>query len=299
MPHDKLRDRLDKLTNTNRVATEKIIGNIYSFELEHEQYLRKEYGRFCSQFELYHTTTISALHHLNYKDRADWRTYKGLQFMFTANAQKSLGSAYRLLLSGFYDDTVTVLRYVYEIFLRILFVSMYSDHQYNALVRKPPKGPRFNATAIVEDQLKLDWRHYSVLSNFAHSNAYRVYETMDKNQDKDNPQPITVRYDVDDDMIGLCTNYFQFLSLVQMWLATKHLNVRPEALSENIKLRDLHTTAQECISVMQEVLATHTSSPYWRIVAKDLQDIFALISTLDKDISLDWESAWRHIRNPE
>ena len=181
MSTDTTKAQLDAITNKNREMTNKVIASVTGFEAKHEAYMLKEYGRFCEQFELYHTTVVGIFHNLNYGEDGLLNGYKSIQFMIAVNSQKSLYSAYKLFKAGMYDDAVATLRIVYESFLRITFISLNQEHPYNAIVRKPEEGAEFNATGLVKDQLKLDWTHYSILSNFAHGNSYRIFLDMDAN----------------------------------------------------------------------------------------------------------------------
>jgi hypothetical protein len=297
MQEDGLKEELRRLVSDNKVRVDDVFAALRNSEILHELYLRKHFGRFCDQFELYHSTLMMLLHHLNYAER-NWQGHKGLQFMIAVHSQKDLYSAYRLLQHGFYDDSAIIFRSVYESFLRIIFVSLNPAYPYNVLMRKPKEGPHFNATNLIDEQLKLDWKHFSILSNFTHSNSYRIYKAMDDNA-KEDPEPITIKYEIDEDMIGLCTNYFYFLTLTNMWLVTNYLEVTPEYLNKNPEFRKLHTTGVECMNLMHEVLVTHTENEYWRVVAADLRKIFTLLEKIDKDSSLEWKKIWTDLTKTE
>lgn len=287
--------KMDEFVTRNSKVRYAVIESVEKFEQNHEKYLRKEYGRFCAQFEAYHGIATTLLHNLNYGENEHIKDYRALQFQVIVNAQKTLYSAYTLFKKGMYDDCVATLRIVYESFLRVVFMSLNQGHPYNAIIRSPSEGPKFNATNLVEDQLKFQWTHYSILSNFAHGNSYRVFLDIDANNDEKNPQPITVRYKIDDDMISISTNYFYFLMLNHIWFITANLRPDEDFLEGNKELKDLYDEADEARDLMFDVLSNHTASEVWRKVAGNLEQLFNLLSRVDEKGSNGWQKEWQGI----
>ncbi len=294
MTRNKLRDRLDAITLKNIATTTQVNGSINNFERKHESEMRREVGRFCAQTELYHATIMGILHNLNYIEK-DFKPYKSLQFMIAVNNQKSLVSAYRLLKSGMYDDALVVMRVAYESFLRIIFINLNQDHPYNAVIYAPDEGAKFNVKSLVEEQLKLSWSHYSILSSFAHGNLYRISIDRNAHLNAEEPQPITVKYEVEKDMISLCTNYLSFLTLATLWLAVEHLRPTDEQISANKRLLELYKTADECKELLYTTLLNHPNGEVWSVAASDLANIFKLLKITSKETDKDWKSKWKAI----
>jgi len=290
-----MRDDLDSFVDANKEIRYAVVNSVDKFELNHEAYVRKNFGRFCVQFETYHSITTTLLHNLNYGEKGHLDGYKSLQFQLIVNAQKSLYSAYTLFKKGMYDDCAAVLRIVYESFLRTLFISLNQQYPYNAIIRSPTQGPKFDATGLIKGQLKLDWTHYSILSNFAHGNSYRIFLDIDANADTENPQPITVRYGIDKNMISICTNYFYFFSLIHLWLLVGHLKPSESFLTNNNELLSLYVSAEHAKDLTYQVLAMHPENEVWPLIVADLDHIFQLISAVDVDPGVNWKHKWAEI----
>lgn len=292
-----MRYELDQFVNLNANIRSDVINSVDEFGMKHEIYLKKNFGRFCGQFETYHSVITTLLHNLNYGERGHLDGRKALQFQLLVNAQKTLYSAYTLFKRGMYDDCAAVLRIVYESFLRVLFISLNPQYPYNAIIRNPSEGPKFEATGLVRDQLKLDWTHYDILSNFTHGNSYRIFLDIDANADIDNPQPITVRYRIDENMISICTNYFYFFSLIHLWLINDHLKPSKAFLLKNEELANMYDVADKAKYLTYEVLSKHPENDLWPLIAVDLRKIFELISAIDNDSGINWKEKWQSIHN--
>ncbi len=287
---DKLRNRLDELTNQ---ADIKVVSDIREYQVKHQAYMDKSYGRFMSQFEMYFSSITMHTHHQNYIKRSHWPTHRAVQYSATVHALKPIYSAYTLLCSGFYEDSIILLRSAYETFVRILYISCYPDKPYNALVHE--KGlPKLNITNFINQDLKLKWTKYSIMSMFYHGNWVGVLDSLKDNQDKTDPKPITLIYKLDKNMIGLVTNNFLFILAVYMNLVTRLFTVdysgNPAAEAELVK-------AKEYSDLLIENLRNHTSDQYWRDVGKDISNLFDLIEKLEANPKTNWKKEWETIRS--
>lgn len=102
--------------------------------------------------------------------------------MLAAYNVKTFYSALDRLTKGYYEDSITLTRGLYETFVRTLFISCHPDDAYNALIFKPPKGERaFNLTNFLRNELGLEWEtKYGVMSTFAHSNSLQVLSALQR-----------------------------------------------------------------------------------------------------------------------
>lgn len=286
---DRLLKRLDELTIQADTST---IADIQDYERKHRAFIRQKYGRFMSQFEMYFSSITMHAHHQNYIKREHWPTHRAVQYSAAVHALKPIYSAYTLFCSGFYEDSIILLRSAYETFVRILYISCHPDNPYHALVRDK-KLPRLNITAFIKQDLKLQWTKYSIMSMFYHGNWIAVVDSILDNQNKTDPKAITLTYELNEDMIGLVTNNFLFIMAAYMNLITRLFTVdysgHPQAEKELAK-------ANEYADILIRNLKTHTKNQYWREVGQDLSDIFGLIEKLEASPKSDWKKEWHKIR---
>lgn len=285
--------RLDAMTNASDTSE---IENIQEYQSQHLTFTRKNYGRFMNQFEMFFCAMTEYSHNINYLDKKGWPTTRGFQFVIATNSLKQFYSAYSLLCNGAYEDAITIFRSVYESFLRIVFVSCHPECPYNAYGAPGQTGVKFNATNFVKDELKLGWTTYHITSAFAHSNMYKVMGDMIELSTGKNPKPIMLTYELDEDMIGMITNFANFLLTIYLSMYDQLFTVdisnhrNKEAIQPHIK--QLHAYAL----ISHEVLRTHNANEYWRQAAIDIEHIFELIRAMDFDATLNWKDTWQNIR---
>jgi hypothetical protein len=282
-------DTLTKASNTSQIV------NIQKYQTQHTAYMTKSYGRFMDQFETFFCAMTSYSHNINYLDKTAWPINRGFQFVIMTSALKQFYSAYALLNVGAYEDSITILRSIYESFLRMVFVSCHPECPYNAYGATGQTGTKFNATGFVKDELKLDWTTYSTSSSFAHSNMYKVMGDMIEMGVDKKPKLIALTYEVDDDMISLITNFMNFLLTVYLdaydQLFTVDISKHEEKETLQPHIDKLHEYALIC----HEALRSHNANEYWRKTAVDIENIFELIKAMDSDATLNWKSTWASI----
>lgn len=111
--------RMDELCS---VEQSKVILDICNYEKTHADKVRTDYGRFMSQFELYYDLLVNIIMGVNYIDKTDWPEYRGAQFILIVHNLKSLYSAFERLISGFYEDSLIILRPSYEAFFKLIYI---------------------------------------------------------------------------------------------------------------------------------------------------------------------------------
>jgi len=284
--------RLDALTNASDTTQ---FVNIQDYEAQHLAYMGREYGRFMNQFEMFFCAMIDYADNINYLDKSHWPINRGFQFVIAVRSLKQLRSAYMLLNSGAYEDAITILRSAYESFLRIVFVSCHPECPYNAYDAKGQTGTQFNATNMVNLDLKLNWTKYGIASAFAHSNKYQVWGDMIELAEKNKRKLITLTYEKDDDMIGLVINFMMFLVAVYLGAFDQLFTPNISGHAERDKLQPHIDKLHEYAQISHEALRTHNVHEYWRQTAVDVEHIFELIKTMDADPTLDWKKTWKGI----
>jgi len=286
--------RLDELVSKSNVSR---IGDIQDFQMEHTLYMGQRYRRYMNQFEMYFCALETYSNNLNYLDKKDWPINRGFQFIIATHSLKQFYSAYILLNSGFYGDSLAVLRSVYEAFIRIVFISCHPEVPANAYKTKGQIGVQFNASGFVNDELKLDWTKYSVLSVFAHSNMYVVMEDMIDIGIEKKLKAIRLDYKQDDDMISATTNLIMFLMSAFLKLYDELFTVDISKHSQRAKIQPHIALLHDYSSIAYESLLGHTEAPYLRKSSADLADLFALMKNMDSSPNQNWKEVWKAIRN--
>lgn len=238
-----------------------------------------DYGRYVGQFEVEFQALAGLIDDLNFVDRSAWPAHRNVQYVLAAHNVRTFFSALDRLVRGYYQDCFSLTRGLYETFVRMVFVSCYPESAYNVLMRKPPKGERtFNLTNFLRDDLGLAWEtKYEIFSIFAHSNSFQVLNTLKRAVDREGePERFGVRIDYQPAMIEAAAPLLQFVLACHLRFAVERFaDVVPAIAPE--RLRD----AQNALSLLTYGLTTHTKE-HWRMVAADLDTIFAMLDVADR-----------------
>lgn len=285
--------RLDAMTSASDTSQ---LVNIQEYQAKHLAFMRKNYGRFMDQFEMFFCAMTGYSHNINYLDKKGWPINRGFQFVIATSSLKQFHSAYLLLCYGAYEDAITIFRSIYESFLRIVFVSCHPECPYNAYGAAGQTGAKFNATNLVKDELKLDWTTYHITSAFAHSNMYKVMGDMIELSTGKEPKLIALTYELDEDMISMITNFANFLQTIYLDMYDQLFTVDisnhkgKDAIQPHID--QLHEYALIC----HEALRSHNANKYWRQTAVDIEHILELMKSMDSDPAQKWQDVWKSIR---
>jgi len=290
---DALIKRLDDLV---ALSDTPILEGIQVFKNKHGAYMRRNYGRFMDQFEMFFACMTDYAHNVNYFDKSHWPTNRGLQFIIMTFSLKQLHSSYDLLVSGVYEDAITLIRSAYESFLRMVFISCHPECPANAYYSPGQVGARFNATNFVRDELGLSWTAYSITSAFAHSNMYKVMgEAIGIGWNKSS-KPVNLDYELDKDMIELTVNFIDFLLDAYLMAYDQLFTIDISSHKSRDKLQPHIDKLKSYAAICHESLKGHKANIYWREVAVDVEYIFTLIKTMDKDPELTWKDEWAKIK---
>ncbi len=255
-----------------------LVVDLAQAEKDHFRRFNTDYGRFVLQTEAEFTCLADLIDQLNFVDRSDWPTHRAIQFALVAHNLKTFYSAFDRLVRGHYDDATTLIRVLYETFVRLLFISCHPDNAYSALGFKPPKGVRrFNLTNFLADDLGLDWStKYEIMSVFAHSNSFRVLESLRRALERtDEPERFGLSLSFDARSAETVMPFFQFVLLTHLRFAVERLAIAglgagPQALAESSGACDL----------LSYGLRTSPKT-YWRDVANDLDLLFEMLDIAD------------------
>lgn len=281
-----LKDEFDGLCNA--IAPSKVVLDIKQYESQHLEKILKDYGRFVQQFGLYYDLIVEAVMAINYIDHAKWPKNRWRQFILLVHNLKSLYSSFDRLIKGFYEDSIILIRPVYEAFIKNIYITCYPDDPHFIIGRGKKESTKFNLTNFVKDELKLNWNDYFLYSTIAHSNIYSVLkEVCDiKNEQR---EPIALKFEFDKKLCEISIMDISFLLLVNL----KLLDALFITECNNILKEDLILEVKKLISLMEQNFLLHPKE-YWPKVIKDTQDIFTMIK--DVEAGQDWKKCWTKIR---
>lgn len=255
-----------------------VVAGIDEFERGHRDWFLTEYGRGVEQFYVEFDALARAVDALNFVDRSDWPPNRSIQYVIAAKNLKAFHSAMKLLTAGFYVDAMSLVRGIYDAFLRIVHVALYPADPWGAVADKPPSPtPHFNATGIVRDQLRLDWlSNYSIMSVFAHANTFEVMTAMTRMADRVEPaERFGLVFERDDRLVETVLPLLSMLMLLYLRLVI-------ETMGGGAKIRDseLVTTCEDAIGLLTFVMRTN-DKPKWHSMADDVDYIFEVLRVAD------------------
>lgn len=138
------------------------------------------YRNSVETLEVGYTALAEAVDLVNFVPKDSWPDHRGAQYLFIAENVKSFRSAHNRLMRGYYQDCGAITRSLYETIVRVLFMSLHSEDWSSAITYPTPSGQRkFNLTALLGDELGLDWDPiYRLLSEVSHSNIQSVRQRI-------------------------------------------------------------------------------------------------------------------------
>jgi hypothetical protein len=253
------------------------IGELGEFEHDHLARFRQDYGRLHDQFDVAFDQLVAAIERVNYIDKSSWPSHRSLQFMMLAHNLKSFPSAMNRLSNGYYEDSITLSRTLYEAFVRVVWVSCYAHDPLGAVMAVPKGHPKFNLTNFVRDELRLDWRLlYENMSRFAHSNSPATMASLARLITRDGePELFGLQFDEDRATLEVAATFLPFLLLAYLRTVVEILigTGDPVATSQ----MDI---ARETIALL-ELVVTGSEKPLWLTIAADLGYVLKLMNIAD------------------
>ncbi len=192
-----------------------IVNRVHEYENKHKEKVFKEHGAFTDHFEIAFNELAILVTLVNYVEKETWSNDRMVQFLALKNTLAPLYSSYDRLISGFYGDSMILLRTVYETLLRILFISYSDGDPYASFVYPAPEGePQFQVKNFLKDHLKVKWNFiYELLCQFAHSNAFELKRDVMKLHTEGLTEPIKFNLKYDAEMMSGPVN----LTYVLLW----------------------------------------------------------------------------------
>lgn len=189
-----------------------VVGELLDYSLWHRTRFVKDLHRYIQYFEIGFDTLVEAMDYINSETKDKRPEYRWIQWLMIKNNLKSFMSAFNLLSSGFYVDSMTILRSLWESIVRVFFITYYPESKDHTLIHRPAnKGERkFNITDFTTNDLKVNW-HYGLFSTKAHSNGYETIKDTIKIAQEWQKEKINIQMKRDMDDISLSINWLLFI----------------------------------------------------------------------------------------
>lgn len=188
------------------------ISIIHDYERAHRLWMVNNFGPFVKYFEDSYDFYLDLVYSLNYVPKKGWAWKKNLQYLYFGTATRSLFKAFTVLLDGFYDDSISIARTAYELFVKIIFCSCYPNDVW-CTYAKAPKGQRqFNLTNFLKHDLKVDWDFlYELTSGASHGKLYLTRILSNMRANRGGNEPIGLWLKIDQKLISIPVNQLTFL----------------------------------------------------------------------------------------
>jgi hypothetical protein len=231
------------------------------------------------------------MHAVNYIDKAAWPKHRSVQFILFVHNLKSLYSSFDRLIHGFYEDSIILLRPVYEAFIKSVFITCYPTDPYAVVAgTKSNLQKQFNLSNFLKDDLKLEWHAYRLFSALTHANLYSVLKEAIGIRQEGQKEAIALKFKFDQKFCELVINYISYLLLVYL----KAIVTLFATSFNNILKKEMVEKAQKLIKLRERDFALHPKD-YWPTVVKDTTNIFDMMSATET--GEEWNSVWQKIRS--
>ncbi len=205
-------NRLIKLINEtkNKDPAGTSMG-ILKFIAGHRELVYENFGKYLKNFEDYFDILNNAIFNLNYMPKKHWPQYKGTQFLLFPETLKTLHRAHEDLFDGYYEESMMLLRSVYETYIKMIYIAIHPNDIESIFYKRAGKR-NFNLSNFVKDELNLDWGWlYKLLSSISHGKTYKHLDLWIKTSTGKYKDKISLYYKYDKDAISRPINMSIFL----------------------------------------------------------------------------------------
>lgn len=222
MSQDEIEKNIKKLLEYDK-GQENVVNDIFNYIDEHTEKFVLKFGKWTVKyFEIFFDSIIETMQQINFESKEDWPEHRWTQRLIIKNNLPTLFSAYNLLISGFYIDSMTLIRSLFESVIKIIYISHSPEEKEWALLYNTGWTKKFNITSFQKDVLKIDW-HYKLLSANAHSSWYKtIKDLIDISQ---NWQKKTINIELwrNDDELSMSLNWLEFIIWNYLFFTKEYL----------------------------------------------------------------------------
>lgn len=222
MYQNEIENNIKKLLKYDK-GTDNSINNIFNYINEHtEFFVWKFWPWFVKHFEIAFDSIIEAVQQINFESKKNWPEHRWTQRLIIKNNLPTLFSSYNLLISGFYVDSMTLIRSLFESVIKIIYISHYPEEKDWALLYNVKWTKKFNITSFQKDILKVDW-HYKLLSSNAHSSWYKTIKDLINISQNWQKNLINMELWRNDDELSMTLNWLEFIIWNYLFFTKEYL----------------------------------------------------------------------------
>ncbi len=264
---------------------------IYEFISLHRVKIESEIGRFLKYFEDFFDEINIVIQLLNFVPKENWKMHKAIQYLLYPEAMKTLHRAFEDLIDGYYDESLMLVRSVYETFLRIVFLSCYPT-EWEAVFFDRKNKMNFNVTSFVKDHLKVNLDLvYRFTSKVHHSKIHKNLQSLVERSKPNTGNPIRLEYKGDRKSMEISVN---FLTLVLACLFHSMISIFGEDFHGYLKLEDRIARLMRIDRILLSLVALHPKEKFASF-SGGLEKIGEIIRAADS--GKDWKQI-ADVKNP-
>ncbi len=187
------------------------VGEIFDYINAHKQEFVLKFNKwFIKYFEISFDSIIEAMDKINAEKKDERPEHRWTQWLIIRNNLPTLFSAFNLLTSGFYVDSITLIRSLFESVIKIIYISHSPEDKDSALIHGVKWTKKFNMTNFTKDVLKIE-RHYRLLSSKAHSNWLKTLKDLIDISQNWQKKKINIELWWDIEELSLTLNWLNFI----------------------------------------------------------------------------------------
>jgi hypothetical protein len=257
--------------------------DVYEFVRQHRGAAIQSVNGFVKNFEDFFEEMNMLVQLLNYPEKSDWTQRKGIQYILYPETMKTLHRAYEDAIDGYYDESLMLVRSVYEVFIKIVFLSCYPN-EWEAVFYDRKGKRNFSLTGFVQDHLKLDWSWlYKLMSKIYHGKVHRHLPTITQGA-QGKHKAVILQYAFNQDSLNMCVN---LVSLMQNCLFHAAMNIFGNDLATTKKIENHQITRfQNADTILLGITEVNPKEGF-STLANDLRKIGKLLAAVENNH--DWK----------
>ena len=210
MIQEEIETNIKKLLKYNKWK-ENTIAEIFDYIYEHKKAFLSKFNKwFIKYFEISFDSIVEAMDQINSENKDKRPEHRWIQWLIIRNNLPTLFSVFNLLTAGFYVDSITLIRSLFESVIKIIYISHYPEDKDSALLYNMKWTKKFNMTNFTKDVLKIDW-HYRLLSAKAHSNWFKTMKDLIDISQNGQKKRINIELWRDEAELSLTLNWLEFI----------------------------------------------------------------------------------------
>jgi hypothetical protein len=255
----------------------KVALNISNTEKINIKRMHTDFGNFVKQFEHFFDLLVTLFDQVNYIKKDSWPKQKTVQFIAISHNLQTLYCSFDLLVRGHHAESITLIRSVYETFVKIIYMSCYPKDCYSVFYKKRDGTKEFNLTNFLSQDLKLNRDSiYIVMSSIAHGKNYQIMKDIKQITMEGQKNKIGLNIKYDKKTLEIAINYLYFL----LWMFIKitiELFIQKNTNQVN---KDLLEKSIKNEKVIEKIFIGHPGKE-WKTINTDVAYIFKIVESAE------------------